>query len=82
VTVSGRGVQARLHSGSGGDYLWVVNPGREATSVRVALDSARLAPIRSVADVWQTGVPPAKANGLTLDIVVGDRDVAVLKLQH
>jgi beta-galactosidase len=82
MTVRGRGVQARLHSGAGGDYLWVVNPGRETTSVSVTLDSARMAPIRSVVDVWQTSVPAAKANGLTLDVVVGDRDVAVLKLQH
>jgi beta-galactosidase len=82
MTVNETGVQARLHSGSGGDFLWVVNPGRETRTVSVTLDSARMQPVKSALDLWQTGMPPVKATGLRLDVSVGDRNVAIVKLQH
>ena len=82
MTVSERGVQARLHSGPAGDYLWVVNPGREPRRVSITLDGARIAPVKSGMDVWQSGMPAVKANGLTVDVTVADRNVAVLQLTH
>jgi len=82
MTTGERGVQARLHSWAGGDYLWVVNHGREARTIRITLDNARMAPIRSAADVWQTVLPAVKVNGLTVDVAVADRNVAVVNLQH
>jgi hypothetical protein len=48
----------------------------------VTLDSARMAPVKSAADVWQTGMPPVKTTGLRVDVPVADRNVAVVKLQH
>jgi len=46
MTVSETGVQARLHSGAGGDYLWVVNPGRQPRTVSVTLNGARVAAVK------------------------------------
>lgn len=82
MTVSDRGVQARLHSGPSGDFLWVVNPGREARNVSVTIDRSRMAPIKAVTEAWQTGMPAAKVSGQTVDVTVADRNVAILKLQH
>lgn len=82
MTVNERGVQARLHSGAGGDSLWVVNPGREARTVSITLDPARVAAVKSAVDLWQKGMPPVKINGSTIDVAVSDRNVAVVKLER
>jgi len=82
MTVSETGVQARLHSGAGGDYLWVVNPGREPRKVSITLDGTRMAAVKSASEVWQPGTEAVKASGLRVDLTVGDRNVAVVKLQH
>jgi hypothetical protein len=81
MTVNMTGVQARLHSGQGGNYLWVVNPKREASTVNVTMDSGRMKAVKLATELWQKGVAPPKAAGTTVEVIVADRNVSVLKLE-
>ncbi len=80
VHVSDSQIKARLHSGGGGTYLWVVNPTRLARSVNVKLDD-RFGSFSRVRDLWQRSQTP-KVNGHTVELTVEDRNVAVLKLEQ
>ena len=69
------GAQARLHTGAGGSYLYVVNPDRAARKVAVMLGSA----FESGEDVW--GGRKVTVKGRSVEVEVGDRDVAVIHLK-
>lgn len=79
IEVSNASVKARLHSGAGGDYLWVVNPARQAQTVTVRLDAAAGRYARG-RDLWQKGGKVAVA-GQTVEAVLEDRNVAVIRLE-
>jgi beta-galactosidase len=69
------GTQTRLHTGSGGSYLYVVNPDRAARKVAVTLGSA----FEAGEDVW--GGRKVTVKGRSVEVEVGDRDVAVIRLK-
>jgi beta-galactosidase len=69
-------VQARLHQGAGGTYLWIVNPTRTSRTVRISLPS----PFQQATDLWQESSHPA-ISGSTLTATVEDRNAAVIRLQ-
>src|SRR5262249_54565321 len=46
-------VQARLHDGPGGIYLWIVNPERSEQSATVSLPG-RLSTVSSTIDLWES----------------------------
>lgn len=71
-------VKARLHDGLGGRYLWVVNPAREPRVVTVNLAST-LPPVQTARDLWQNA--PVTVHERELKLKVGDRDVAVVRLE-
>jgi beta-galactosidase len=70
-------VQARLHNGSGGSYLWVVNPSRKETKVSVAL-SAGLA-FRTAEDLW--GNRDIGIGEHSIAVTIPARDAAVIALR-
>jgi beta-galactosidase len=71
-------VQARLHSGSGGNYLWVVNPSRaEAKATVSILDPEPV--FRSAEDVW--GKLPVSVANRKITVSVPARDAAVIALR-
>ncbi|HUV65737.1 MAG TPA: hypothetical protein VMW24_17710 [Sedimentisphaerales bacterium] len=72
-------VKARLHEGPEGKYLWVVNPTRKTREVTIRL-IARDAGLCIEKDVWQG--KPVTADGDTVKVTVGDRDVAVMNLSR
>jgi beta-galactosidase len=74
LAVSDPLIKARLHRGTGGTVLYVINPTREERSVTVELQEA----IRSARDVWQSTA--VRIDGRRLTLSVGDRNVAVLRL--
>ena len=69
------GAQARLHAGAGGSYLYIVNPDRAERKVSVTLGSA----FESGEDVW--GGRMVAVKGRSVEVEVGDRDVAVIRLK-
>ena len=71
-------LKARVHSGAGGTYLWVVNPTRTPRTVTVTLD-ARIGPFSAARDLWQS--EKANINGQTVSVTVEDRNVGVVKLE-
>jgi beta-galactosidase len=70
-------VQARLHSGKGGDYLWVVNPSRSEAKAMVSLDAGTR--FQSAHDVW--GNRPVTAGVRSITVTVPARDAAVVALR-
>jgi beta-galactosidase len=70
-------VQARLHSGKGGDYLWVVNPSRSEAKATVSLDAG--IKFQSVQDLWANR--PVTAGARTISVTVPARDAAVVALR-
>ena len=71
-------VQARLHKGPGGTYLWVLNPTRTAKTVKVTLPSA----FQKATELWQERmVAAAVLSGNTLTATVDIRDGAVIWLE-
>jgi len=71
-------IKARLHEGSGGKYLWVLNPTRETREVTVQF-SDRDTGLRTGKDVWQGR--PVTVNGNTVKVTVAGRDAVVIRLQ-
>lgn len=72
-------VQARLHAGSGGNYLWITNPTRAAAKVTVTVSGGGPR-FRGVEDVWdRKAVQPA---GSTLSVTIPARDGAVIALRQ
>jgi beta-galactosidase len=71
-------IKARLHEGSGGKYLWVLNPTRETREVTVRF-SDRDTGLRTGKDLWQGR--PVTVNGNTVKVTVAGRDAVVIRLQ-
>jgi beta-galactosidase len=69
-------VVARLHKGSGGIYLWVVNPTRTAKNVKITMPTS----YQRVADLWHESSHPS-VSGNTVSVAVEDRNAAVLRLE-
>ena len=69
-------VQARLHTGPGGDYLWVVNPSRSAAKATVTVAGPAF---QAAEDLW--GGRPVTAAGHSLTVAVPARDAAVIALR-
>src|SRR6202050_4950566 len=61
-------VKARIHQGTGGTYVWVVNPTRTEKNVKIALPST----FHRAVELWQEGSSPQIVNGKTLTTTVGD----------
>jgi beta-galactosidase len=70
-------VKARLQTGAGGTYLYVVNPSRTPKTVKISLPSE----FQQATELWQEGVTPATVSGKTLTATVEDRNAAILRLQ-
>ena len=71
-------VQVRLHSGKGGNYLWVVNPSRSEADVTVSITGP--APdLHSAEDVW--GNRPVSVGDRKITVSVPARDAAVIALR-
>jgi beta-galactosidase len=71
-------VQARLHGGAGGSYLWVVNPSRAETKVTVSIGGAEPA-FRQAEDVWEK--LPVSVAGRRVTVSVPPRDAVVIALR-
>ncbi len=72
------GTQARLHSGAGGTYLYVVNPDRAPHAVAVTIGSGTPA-FTAGDDLW--GGQKVEVNGKVVQVTTGERDAAVIRLQ-
>jgi beta-galactosidase len=70
-------IQARLHSGKGGNYLWVVNPSRAEAKVTVSLNTDVSA--RTAEDIW--GGRPITIDKRSMTVSVPARDAAVIALR-
>ncbi len=75
LTVSDPLVKARLHRGPDGKVLYILNPTRQERPVVVELGEA----IRTAKDAWDT--KPVRVEGRKLSATIGDRDVAIVRLQ-
>ncbi len=78
--VSTPNVIARIHTGAGGTYLWVVNPTRESQTVAVSLQKS-VGLFSSGRDLWQAKSDP-RVKGKTVEVNVEDRNVAVIRLDR
>ena len=78
VTVNDHSVQARLHQGAGGAYLWVTNPTRDSRTIKVGL-AASAGNYKSGKDIW--GKQSVAIEGSQVIVSVGGRDAAVITLQ-
>jgi beta-galactosidase len=76
AAVSDALVTARLHQGTGGTFLWVVNPTREQKSISIRLDDGGW---HSAKDMWEGRA--AEIHGDTVRLTIPERDAAVLKLE-
>jgi beta-galactosidase len=75
LTVDDSKVQARLHQGAGGAYLWVTNPTGDSRSVKVELAES----FQSGEDIW--GKQSVALVGRQVSVSVGGRDAAVIALR-
>jgi len=71
-------VQARLHTGSGGNYLWVINPSRSDATVTVSI-AAQAPNFRSAQDVWSN--LRVSAGNRDITVTIPGRDGAVVALR-
>jgi len=69
-------VQARLHTGAGGTYLWVTNPARTSATVTV---SPEIRTFTGAEDVW--GDSRVAVQGRNLTLTIPGRDAAVIALR-
>ena len=76
VVINDNTLKARLHTGPGGTYLWIVNPNRAEKAVSVTLSSGAY---KSVRRLWGEGA--ATLDGRTLTVRLDERDAAVLLLE-
>ena len=76
VQSSDAAVKARLHTGAGGTYVWVVNPTRMTRNVKISLPF----PFQRAVELWQEPSRPT-ISGNTLAVNVEDRNVAVIRLE-
>jgi beta-galactosidase len=77
LTADDNRVQARLHAGAGGTYLWVTNPARESRTVTIKLAKSA-GKFESGKDLW--GNQAVKLQGQEVTVSVGERDAAVIAL--
>jgi beta-galactosidase len=70
-------VQARLHDGQGGKYLWVTNPQREARTVTITLPGEWKG-VQAGEDIW--GKQAVKVGHDAVLVTVSPRDAAVISL--
>jgi beta-galactosidase len=77
VTANDNEVQARVHQGAGGTYLWVTNPTRTARPVTVSVNPD-LCGLSSGEDKW--GKLDIKISGQQVTVNVPARDAAVIAL--
>jgi beta-galactosidase len=68
--------QARLHTGRGGSYLWVLNPSRSEVKVTVTVKDV---PFTTAQDLWGDG--PIAVAGRSVSLSLPGRDAAVIALQ-
>jgi hypothetical protein len=71
-------LKARVHDGPGGKLVWVVNPTRTERHATISLAS-HLGAFASGEDLW--GGRKVDVRERTVDVIVGDRDVAVILLK-
>ena len=71
-------VQARLHQGPGGTYLWVTNPTRENRTVNIQL-ATRTGNFTSAEDIW--GNQKIVREGQQITVSVPERDAAVIAVR-
>ena len=76
VAINDNTLKARLHTGPGGTYLWIVNPNRAEKAVSVTLSTGGFKAVRRL---WGEGA--AALDGRTLTVRLEDRDAAVLLLE-
>jgi beta-galactosidase len=74
LAIDDKSVQARLHQGFGGTYLWVTNQTRNSRTVKIGLAST----YKSGKDLW--GNQNIGLEGKQLTVAVGGRDAAVIAL--
>ena len=72
-------VQARLHEGPGGVWLWLVNPERSEQRAAVSLPS-RLSAMHSASEIWEDR--QVSLSGGKLMAVIPARDAAVVALRR
>ena len=77
VAIDNATVQARLHQGDGGAYLWVTNPTRSGQKVAVTL-SPDSGSYKAAEDLW--GKLDITIDGAQLTVNVPERDAAVIAL--
>jgi beta-galactosidase len=77
VKIDDRSVQARLHQGAGGTYLWVTNPTQGPRQVKIGLAPAA-GNFKSGEDLW--GNQSVALDGQQVTVSVGGRDAAVIAL--
>ena len=77
LTVNDPTLQARLHTGPGGTYLWVVNPGRAPRTATVTLANS----YKTATELWQSGVAAPKLLNNQLQLTIQDRNAAVIHLE-
>jgi beta-galactosidase len=68
--------QARLHTGAGGSYLWIVNPTRQPAKTTVSITGVSY---QSAEDVW--AALPIEISGSSVSLSVPPRDAAVIALR-
>jgi beta-galactosidase len=78
LSVDDNEVQARLHVGRGGTYLWVTNPTTRARAVEVSLESGQ-GRFTAAEDLW--GKQAIKLDGQELALNVPAKDAAVIALR-
>jgi beta-galactosidase len=71
-------VQARLHSGAGGNYLWVVNPSRNAAKVTVTIADP---PFHAAADVWADRAITVAGRNVSVSVPARDGVVIALRAE-
>jgi beta-galactosidase len=72
-------VKARIHTGAGGTYLWVINPTRQKRTSTVILEQ-RAGKFSNGSDLWRPEAKP-QISGSTVNVVLEDRDAAVIRLE-
>jgi beta-galactosidase len=70
-------VQARLHTGTGGTFLWIVNPSRAEARATVRVNSDL--DFRTAEDIWNH--QPAAIAERSITVTVPRRDAAVVSLR-
>jgi beta-galactosidase len=71
-------VQARLHSGAGGNYLWVVNPSRNAAKATVTIADP---PFHAAADVWADRAVTVAGRNVSVSVPARDGVVIALRAE-